>query len=76
MNIIDRFLQEKGMSIIVVTKDGDDEIICPGDEWMDLRRTPCGYTFAHEKRECVAALVTRNSKDGHTILGRYEEVPP
>jgi len=76
MSIIDKFLQDRSMQIVVVTRDGEDEIICPGDEWMDLRRTPCGYTYAHEKRECVVALLVRNSSDGRTILGRFEEVPP
>ena len=81
MNTLDRFEQNRkrrGQVLVLLTNQPvQDEVMC-GDEWLQLRKSPDGYTYAHEIRchgQIVAVLVFRTDTEEMPILGRYERNP-
>ena len=80
MSTIDKHLRRRGQLLLVVTEEPamqEDEVI-GGDEWLQLRKSPDGYTYAHEVRcqgTIVAVLVFRTDDENAPILGRYERNP-
>ncbi len=79
MSTLDKFEERRKGQIVVIVPIGEvqDEVMC-GDEWLQLRKTPDGYTYAHEIRchgQIVGVLVFRTDDEHKPILGRYERNP-
>lgn len=60
-----------------MSKSADSDKVLYTNEWLSLRRTPGGYTYAHEEKGCgagVAVLAYRTNP--LRIVGRFEGCPP
>lgn len=60
-----------------MSESADSDKVLYANEWLSLRETPGGYTYAHEEKgrgAGVAVIAYRNYPV--MIVGRYEECPP
>lgn len=81
MNTIDQFNESKKGQLVIVVTEGQEAPpfeIMAGDQWIELRKTPDGYTYAHEVR-CEGIIVAvfgfRTDSDETPVLGRFERNP-
>ncbi len=79
MSTLDKFEKQRKGQLVIIVPIGEvqDEVMC-GDEWLQLRKSPDGYTYAHEIRchgQIVSVLVFRTDTEETPILGRYERNP-